>query len=298
MVALFVADVVSAKDTREFILPDFDMIRIPQWAGRAEYFKGDFHAEGVWIPYMTYDNIGKPGGEFYPFAAPAGTVIGAERRPQGLSDGAYGVRLSYVHAGWDMSGFYYTANDPTAAFSRETPFTAPVIVFEPIHKRIHQLGATLSKDLGSAVFKAEAVYTTDRLLNVTRMTDDDGLVKQKDLDYILGLEWSLPKDTRFNLQFFQRWFPDHDPDMLLSRFESGYSILLNTQAFSSKLVPEVLFVRSLNRNDWMARAKLTWTLAGNWRLVGGVDFLEGPPTGLFGQFDAKDRVYVEARYNF
>ena len=66
MVGLFFADVVSAKDLRQLVLPDFDMIRIPQWAIRAEYFKGDWHAEAVWIPYMSYDNIGKPGAEFYP----------------------------------------------------------------------------------------------------------------------------------------------------------------------------------------------------------------------------------------
>ncbi len=70
MVGLFLADVVSAKDLREFILPDFDQIRIPQWAGRAEYFKGDFHAEAIWIPVPSYDDIGKPGAEFFPGAPP------------------------------------------------------------------------------------------------------------------------------------------------------------------------------------------------------------------------------------
>ena len=55
MVGLFFADVVSAKDMREMVLQEFDILRIPQWAARAEYFKDDFHAELVWIPYMTYN---------------------------------------------------------------------------------------------------------------------------------------------------------------------------------------------------------------------------------------------------
>ena len=38
MVGLFFADVVSARDLREFVLPEFDQMRIPQWAVRAEYF--------------------------------------------------------------------------------------------------------------------------------------------------------------------------------------------------------------------------------------------------------------------
>ena len=66
MVGLFFADVFSAKDTRQFVAEDFDLIRIPQWAVRAEHFKGDFHSEVIWIPYMTYNEIGKPGDDFYP----------------------------------------------------------------------------------------------------------------------------------------------------------------------------------------------------------------------------------------
>src|SRR5690606_1805177 len=34
---LFFADVVSAKDMREFVLQEFDALRIPQWAVRADY---------------------------------------------------------------------------------------------------------------------------------------------------------------------------------------------------------------------------------------------------------------------
>src|SRR5574340_1827936 len=117
MVGLFFADVVSAKDLRQLVLPDFDMIRIPQWAARAEYFSGEFHAEAVWIPYMTYDDIGKPGAEFYPFTPPDvpgfQTVIAKEKKPAGLDDSAYGARLSWLKGGWDVSGFYYATNDPS-----------------------------------------------------------------------------------------------------------------------------------------------------------------------------------------
>ena len=45
MVGFFFADVVSARDMREFLLPDFDQLRTPQWAARAEYFSDDYHAE-------------------------------------------------------------------------------------------------------------------------------------------------------------------------------------------------------------------------------------------------------------
>lgn len=303
MVGLFFADVVSAKDMRQLVLPDFDMIRIPQWAARAESFQGDFHAEGVWIPYMSYDNIGKPGSEFYPFnpAAVAGfqTVIASERQPTGLNDGAYGARLSYLRKGWDISGFYYTANDPSAAFSRQISLlSTPTITYEPIHKRIHQIGGTLGKDLGPMVLKAEAVYTKNKLFSTANAADVDGLVEQDMLDYIVGLEWSFPKETRFNVQLFQRWFPEHDAGIVPHSTESGVSLLFSTQAFHPRLEPELLLVSSLNRYDWSAQLKVTWKMNGNWRLAAGADIFEGPATGLFGQFDSTDRVYTEARYSF
>jgi hypothetical protein len=73
MVGFFFADVVSARDMREFLLPDYDQLRTPQWAARAEYFSDDYHAELLWIPVASYDNIGKPGAEFYPYyQVPAG----------------------------------------------------------------------------------------------------------------------------------------------------------------------------------------------------------------------------------
>jgi hypothetical protein len=300
MVGLFFADVVSAKDLRQLVLPDFDMIRIPQWAARAEYFSGEFHAEGVWIPYMTYDDIGKPGAEFYPFNPPAipgfQTLIAKERKPVGLGDAAYGARLSWLKNGWDVSGFYYTSNDPSAAFSRQTSLAT--ITYQPIHRRIHQWGATLGKDLGPMVLKAEAVYSRDKLFSTLDPLDADGLVKQNMLDYIVGLEWSFPQDTRFNVQFFQRWFPNHDAGIVPDKTESGVSLLFSSQALHPRLEPKLLLIRSLNRDDWSAQLKLTWKLDGNWRLAAGVDIFEGPPTGLFGAFDNKDRVYTEVRYDF
>lgn len=300
MVGLFFADVVSAKDLRQLVLPDFDMIRIPQWAARAEYFSGDFHAEAVWIPYMSYDDIGKPGAEFYPFNPPTNpglqTVIAKEDKPTGIDDSAYGLRLSWIKRGWDFAGFYYTANDPSAAFFRETSATR--VTYRPIHERIRQLGATLGKDLGPVVLKAEAVYTWDKRFSTLDPLDADGLVSQDFLDYIVGLEWSFPQETRFNLQFFQRRFSDHDAGIVPDETESGVSLLLSTQALHPRLEPEVFLIRSLDRADWLAQFKLTWKPDGHWRLAAGVDIFDGPVEGLFGTFDDSDRVYTEVRYSF
>ena len=304
MVGLFVADVVSAKDLREFLLPEFEVLRIPQWAARAEYFKGDLHAELLWIPAPSFDEIGKPGADFYPnpIPGPGGTVIQNEDRPgRKLANSNYGLRLSTLKDGWDVSGFYYHSLDAAATFYRDVtnPVAAPgpVFVYRPRHDQIDQLGATMAKDLDWAVLKGEAVYTDGRKFNVTRLSQADGLVRQNTLDYALGLDFNLPAETRLNLQFFQRITADHDADVLQDRRESGASMLVNGK-LNSTLEGQVLLIHSLNRSDWLLRPRLAWNFEKNWRLMVGADVFHGPATGMFGRYDNQDRLYSEIRYSF
>jgi hypothetical protein len=303
VVGLFFADVVTAKDIREFLVPEFDYIRIPQWAARAEYFKGDFKAEAVWIPYTTYDRIGKPGSDFYPFTIPPppgfAQQIRSERTPHKWSDSSFGLRASYLTNGWDLAAFYYGSTDSNATFFRTiTLAPVPNVSYRPDHERIHQAGLTVSKDTGDFVVKAEAVYTWDRYFNVTRINDTDGVVRQNFLDYVLSADIPLPMDSHLNLQFFQRWFTNHDPDIIPSRVESGASLFASTKLFNEKVEPELLLIHSLNRLDWMARFKINWYFAKDWRLVAGTAFFGGKELGLFGRFDQKDRVFAELRYSF
>ncbi len=303
MVGLFFADVVTAKDLREFILPEFEILRIPQWAARAEYFKDEFHAELLWVPIPSYDEIGKPGAEFFPAAPPPppgfGTVYLDEQRPhRNLSNTNYGLRLSELRNGWDISGFYYRSMDASATFYREiVTAPAPAFIYRAQHDRITQLGGTLAKDFGSFVLKGEMVYQHGRQYNVQRLSNDNGVAPQNTLDWVMGLDFSLPAETRLNVQVFQRIFFDHDPDIVPDRHESGYSLLLNRK-LTERLEAQALWISSINRTDWLFRPRMAWNFEKNWRLLFGFDVFKGPPLGFFGRFDNRDRVYAEVRYSF
>lgn len=300
MVGLFFADVVSARDMREFILPEFNLLRIPQWAARAEYFKGDFHGELLWIPAPTYDESGKPGADFYPFqpqyAGYATRYRNEEKPSRRPSNGNYGVRAGWLVNGWDISGFYYRSTDAAPTFYRQVGLGE--ITYEARHDRISQFGGTLAKDFGDVVLKTEAVYTKGRGLTVLRVADADGLARQNTLDWALGLDFALPAETRLNLQLFQSLITSsRDPDLLQDKHENGYSILLNGK-LAPRLEAEILWVASLNRNDWMLRPRLNWSFEKNWRLGVGVDVFHGPPLGYFGRYSEQDRLYSELRFSF
>jgi len=303
VVSLFVADVVSAKDLREFVLPDFDLIRIPQWAARAEYFKGDFHAEALWIPYMSYDNIGKPGADFYPYppAPPPGYATAFENEVIPLhnsSNWAYGARASYLMNGWDAALFYYRSTSAYPTFYREIVNTPdPTFVYTPKHDRIWQAGATVSKDFENFVFKLESVYTSGLGYNVNNLSDPDGVVEQNTFEYIASVDFPFADEQRLNLQFFQRFYTNHDPDIVPPRIQTGGSLLW-TVPIAPRWTGELLVATSFDRTDWMVRPRIIWDMGNNWRLRAGVDTFGGWTYGVFGRFGDRDRVYAEVKYSF
>lgn len=300
MVGLFFADVVSAKDMREFLLPEFDQLRTPQWAALASYTKNNSHLDLLWIPVPTIDNIGKPGGDFYPHPLPVLATYQGEQKPtRKIANSNYGLRLSHLKNGWDVSGFYYHSVDASPTFYRVAAPAVPTapFLFQARHDKIDQYGGTLAKDLGSTVLKGELVYTNGRKYNVARLAQPDGLVKQNTIDYAIGLDFTFGSDTRLNLQAFQRVFFAHDSDIIPDKRESGASVFLSGK-LGHNLEAQTLLVHSLNRRDWVLRPRVSWGFERNWRLMLGADIFSGPQTGFSGRFDNNDRIYTEIRYSF
>jgi len=305
VVGLFFADVVSARELHEFLARDLDFIRIPQWALRVEWTKGNFHAEAIGIPYMTYDRIGVPGGDFYPLppAPPAGAselIRDEHTPPHTLANGAYGARVSFLAGGFDTGAFYYDSVDAAPAFARQIlPGAVPTFVYRPDHARIRQAGLTLGKDLGAVVVKTEAVYTRDRRFPVTRLDDADGLVRQNTIDAIVAVEYPFAAGARLNLQLFTRGIFSRDPDLFAAPgFDLGGSVDLAAKAFEDRLEAEILGVRSFKDQGWMARFKAFWSFRKDLRLGLGADAFGGPETGIFGHFKRQKRYFGEIRYSF
>ena len=309
VVGLFVADVVSAHDMREFLLPSFDLIRIPQWAARAEYTAGDSHVEFVWIPVPTFDNIGKPGSDFYPapLPTPTPTEVAAlfedpERPARKLSNSSYGFRANTLVAGWDLAAFYYRSYSVAPTFYREPSGNASQpFVFRPRHDRIWQAGGTVSKDFGEVVLRGEAVYARGQGHAVADLTATQSVVKRSTLDYIVSLEFSLPSmpaDTRLNVQGFQRVYFNGDADDLAIKDDGfGASILLSTK-LTSAFEPQILWIQNFKDGGGLVRPRLNWYPAKNSTVGFGLDIFTGSSDGFFGRYHNRDRLYAEFRYDF
>jgi hypothetical protein len=305
VVGLYFADVVSARDMREFLLPSFDVMRIPQAAVRAEHTWGDSHVELIWIPVPVFDDIGKPGSDFYPVPLdlPAGEDVthlfsDPSRPGRSLSNSNYGVRANTLIDGWDLSAFYYRSYSTSPTFYRVPGSGTDPYLFEPAYDRIWQVGGTVSQDLGPAVLRGEAVYTHGRSFALSDLTVYPSTVERPTFDYIVSLEWSLPHDTRLNVQGFQRIYTGGGADgIAFSNDGVGASVLLSTK-LTPTVEPEVLWVRNFEDGGQMIRPRVNWNAARNLTVSFGVDIFSGPRDTFFGRYGDRDRVYTEARYAF
>jgi hypothetical protein len=306
VVGLFFADVVSARDMREFLLPSFDIIRIPQAAARAEYTSGDAHVELIWIPFPAFDNIGRPGSDFYPAPLPSPTSpeIAAyfrnpERPSYSLRNANYGIRANALMAGWDLAAFYYRSYSAQPTFYR-IPSDTPdqPFAFQPRYDRIWQAGGTVSKDFGEGVLRGEAVYTHGLGSGLADFTAPQPIVMRPTLDYIVSVEFPLPNDTRLNLQAFQRVYYDGGGSDLAIRSDGfGASVFLSTK-LGNAWEPQILWIQNFDHGGGLIRPRLNWTPAKNTTVGFGVDIFTGPDDGYFGRYDNRDRVYGELRYDF
>jgi len=299
VVGFFVADVVSPRDLREFLLPSFDIIRAPQWAVRAEYFKGDSHLELVWIPYPSFDNIGKPGSDFYPVRLPSPTPAAAAAPFQNpdtpartLDNSNYGIRGNTLIGGWDLAAFYYRS------FSRSPTFyTLPGGIVQPLYDRIWQAGGTVNKDFGPVVLHVEGVYTGGQSYASTDPLAPQGVLQRDTFDWVIGTDFTLPHDVRLNVQVFQRLYDGADNTLVVQTGTWGASAQLSGK-ITSAWEPQILWIQTFGGGGGLIRPRLNWYPAKNTALGFGVDIFTGPNDGFFGRYNNRDRVYGELRYDF
>lgn len=300
-VGLFFADVVNARDLREFVLPDFEYIRIPEWAVDIERATGDFHLELVWVVFPEFNKLGGSGSEFpQPVPVPSGVAAasrGTSEPSAGVGNGEFGARGSYLVEGWDFSVFHLYAWDKFPANFREVT-TPALYTFSPAHRRLNVTGLTFAKEAGGAVVKGEFVYNRGKHFSVLDESDADGVVKKDYLDYLLGVDYTFYDKIDFNFQFMQRVIFGYDGGIFREdRVRSSASVWLKTGFFGNAVEPELLVISGLRELDMMIRPKLNFKFKRRWQARVGLDIFEGVHDGIFGQYDDRDRVYAELRYD-
>lgn len=298
-----VTDIVNARDLRELILPDFNMVRIPQWGINTEYSNRNFHAELFFSPILEFDKLGVTSSDFYqPLPLPSQhttprTTVDATKPNNTFENAETGIRLSYLLNGWDTSILYLHSWDRSPVNYRI--IDSGVYNFQPVYKRLDSYGLTSAKEINKIVYKGEFILKKGNHFVSIEPEVRDGILRKDTLTYAISADRTFFKKFDFTLQFLQKWIFGYTSALYLEkRVVNGIAFSIRADFLNGRISPEFSYINNLMKPDMLYRPRITFKIKDRWLLRLGADIFRGVNDGIFGKYSKKSRAYSELTSNF
>ena len=301
---VFITDVVSPKDLREFLLPDFDEIRTGITSVKLNYYKGSHTFEAVWAPVFTPTQMPSNNSIWAPEmnfpVAPTWDYSTAEISPSLENSEAF-ARYSFMGSSFDFElvGGYFHYDDPAMHLTKQiNPATMQLtgLTVRPEYHRVGMGGGSFSVPVGDLVFRGEGAYYSGRYFQTENPAIADAAIEKDNLHYMAGLDYTIG-GVKLSAQFIQAYILDYEEGMYYDEMENTMTFLARKDFFREKLWLELFSYIGLNNEDALIRPKLTYDFADGFEIQGGANIFVGDK-GRFGQYDKNDMVYMKLKYSF
>ena len=301
---VFITDIVSPKDLREFLLPDFDEIRIGITAVKADYYLGNNTVELVWIPVFTPTRMPEENSiwSVTPDFPIQPTFDYSEKDIEKTLKNSEGfVKYSALTSLVDfeiMAGYTWDDDLTMHMTKMINPNTQEIdsLIVTPRYHRLSLAGGSFSTTLGGVVLCGEGAYYKGKYFNSNALSLTDGVVKKDYLHYLMGLNRTL-WNIRLSVQFIQQVILYYDDQIANDEFENTMTFLLSKDLLRETLHVELFSYLGLNNQDALIRPKITYDLADGFEILVGANVFVGSE-GRFGQYDDNDMIYSKVKYSF
>lgn len=275
---VFITDVISPKDLSDFVLPDFDEVRMGVTALKADYYTSALDFEFVWIPLFTPAVL--PSGIW----TPAGSSPAPTLPTETLDNSEIFGKVSYMGSVIDleiMGGYMWD--------------DLPAVDSGPIaeYHRVLMAGGSFSTDIAGFILRGEGAYYNGK--NFTALPNP--VIERDFVNYMVGLDYSIAGFT-LGTQFIQEIVLDYDENIkLIDEFKNTMTFVIAKPFLNDTLMVEFFSYVGLTNEDALLRPKVTYDLADGLEWVIGADIFLGD-SGDFGQYDDNDLVYTKVKYSF
>lgn len=302
-------DHVSTRDLTRFGLDPYAERRRANPALRAEWFRGDWHADFVFLPLFRPAEMPDRDSLWHPVDRNRGRLLGLPQDPAlapvireaRLDDdvsgnGGGGVRLSRSGRGADMAftvqrvrlsePYYRLDGDTREAVLAGMPPEDPVL--ESVHPRTWVVGGDVAYVVGAWTWRAEAAWLSD--LPVTR-SDDLRQTTTEGVDWVVGVE-GFPGDGDFRIttQLAGQHLVNAG-DVLDARESYFLTGELEAPFSAQEWRTRLRYSVGLNRRDVYLNPELAWIANEPHELYLGVHWLDGAG-GTPGGFYQDNRMLV------
>ena len=295
---VFITDVISPRDLSEFILPEFEEIRIGTNAVKFDYYLGNSTFETVWIPTFQPTITPRKGSIWYKnmldFSVPI--IYDYHNYDVGnkLSESEIALKYSYLGSAIDFELMVaYMWDDNLAMHIYPQPDTT--ILIKPEYHRLPLAGASFSKALGGAVIRGEGAYYFEKRFAAEDLSVNG--VKEKDYaHYLIGYDHNW-FGMNVSFQFIQEYILDYEEDIRNDEFSNTMTFLITEDFLRETLRLEFFTYYGINNEDALLRPKITYDIADEFEVQLGANIFVGEE-GNFGQYDENDMLFMKVRYDF
>jgi len=307
---VFITDIVSPKDLSEFLLRDFDEIRMGITAVKADYYIGNNILEMVWIPTFTptkMPDTSSPWARLPVFDIPMVIDESEKAIPGRLENSETFVKFSGMSSLIDfeiMAGTMWD-DDPTLHITPTLEPGNPLptsLLFTPKHHQLMLGGGSFSTELGRFVIRAEGAYYSGKSFAAENAMGMSFVLMEKDfVHYLVGTDFSIGSNI-LSFQFIQRTIMDYDESIVSDEFDNTITIMYNRTFLNETLALQLFGYLGLNKEDALIRPTLTYDIADGFEIVAGANlFVRNNDTitdGQFGYYDDNDMAYMKLKYSF
>ena len=305
---VFITDIVSPKDLREFILPDFDEVRMGITSVKADYYVGDNTFEVVWIPAFVPDKFPEPGSIWKPqlptFPAPFRFDSSRMVVEKSLENSEFFAKFSVLSrlvdfelmAGyaWDDDPVIHVVKHVTRLDSQRIRLDS--LTLYPEYHRLEIGGGSFSTTLGPVVLRGEGAFYSGKYFNTQDPGALESVVEKNYLHYLVGVDYTL-MGWHLSGQFIQRAILDYEDSIKEDEFSSMATFLADKKFWNETLDIKFFAYYDFNGESSLLRPSVAYDLADGFNILVGANVFTGTE-GLFGQFTNNDMVYVKVKYSF
>ena len=301
---VFITDIVSPLDLTDFLMRDFNEIRIGVNAAKINYYPSFDHSfEFVWIASFTPSVLPAAGSIWQPqmeFPAPPTIDNSSLEVPFTFESSEVFLKYSMSKSWADIQlmGAYTWDDTPVMHVTPIVPpdTLAPGLLIKPQHHRLGLVGASFNTQVANFVIRGEGAYYFNKNWQTTNPTATDFLVEKDYFNYVVGLDKTIGT-WKFSAQFIQRIISDYDEAIESDAVDNLATLLISKTLFRETVRLEWFSYHGFNNNDALMRLRGFYYPHDAVSIELGTNIFTGT-SGTFGQYNDNDMIYTRIKFNF
>lgn len=288
-------DNINPQDMREFILPDLEERKMPNWMARIRLFPEDVTVEGIFVPFFEPNEFDFTGNTWALLGSrPSGLRIRESKPADSLDNADWGLRTATTIAGWDVALSYLYATEKTPRLRFEPMNPMGPTLFADYHRQ-NIYGVEFETTLDKFGFRGEGAYFDEQSLHTEALNS----VAKPVAHYLVGVDYLGEEDWYANVQLSHQHVFEYESDILYLRRDNFYlNGEINKEFWRGNAMLKLTYALDLRDGGTFLRPEGILTYYKNLELSLGYYLFSGPSDSLLGRYQDDDQVFLKATYFF